>query len=102
MLRIVVKHNEGNYRADPDTLAAMAANGQVVLRYCAPDGTVAGDASPNGALDNIAGVCNDAFNVFGMMPHPENSVEAGLAGGADGRTFFQSMVDTLTQRLVSA
>ena len=84
MLRVVVKHNEGNYRVDPDTLAAMRDNGQVVLRYCAPDGTEAGAAaggaiggsSPNGSLDDIAGVCNADFNVFGLMPHPENSVEA--------------------------
>ena len=96
VLRVVVKHNEGNYRVDPDTLARMRDNGQIVLRYCAPDGSEAGDrtgatiggSSPNGALDDIAGVCNESFNVFGLMPHPENSVEAGLAGGTDGRVFF--------------
>ena len=101
LLRIVVKHNEGNYRVDPETLAAMRANGQVVLRYCAPDGTEAGESasgaiggsSPNGALDDIAGVCNADFNVFGLMPHPENSVEPGLAGGTDGRVFFQSILN---------
>ena len=66
VLRVVVKHNEGNYRVDPDTLARMRDNGQIVLRYCAPDGTEAGEAasgtiggsSPNGSLDDIAGVCN--------------------------------------------
>jgi phosphoribosylformylglycinamidine synthase I len=98
VLRIVVKHNEGNYRADPETLARMQANGQVVLRYCEPDGSLADSSSPNGALDGIAGVCNAAGNVFGMMPHPENSVEAAVAGGVDGRHFFQSMVDTLAER----
>ncbi len=108
VLRVVVKHNEGNYRVDPATLARMRDNGQVVLRYCRPDGTEAGAAaagtiggsSPNGALDDIAGVCNEDFNVFGLMPHPENSVEAGLAGGTDGRVFFRSIVDSVRDRLV--
>ena len=98
VLRIVVKHNEGNYRVDPETLARMQANGQVVLRYCEPDGSMADSSSPNGALDGIAGVCNETHNVFGMMPHPENSVEAAVAGGVDGRHFFQSMVDALVER----
>ena len=101
VLRVVVKHNEGNYRVDPETLTRMQANGQVVLRYCEPDGSVAESSSPNGALDGIAGVCNEAHNVFGLMPHPENSVEAGVAGGTDGRYFFQSMVDALTARVTT-
>jgi phosphoribosylformylglycinamidine synthase subunit PurQ / glutaminase len=110
VLRVVVKHNEGNYRVDPDTLAAMRDNGQVVLRYCAPDGTEAGVAaggaiggsSPNGSLDDIAGVCNADFNVFGLMPHPENSVEAGLAGGTDGRVFFRSLLESVRDRVVAS
>jgi phosphoribosylformylglycinamidine synthase len=85
VLRVVVKHNEGNYRVDHDTLSAMRANGQIVLRYCEPDGSPSESASPNGALDGIAGVCNETRNVFGMMPHPENSVR-DVAGGVDGRT----------------
>jgi len=95
LLRIVVKHNEGNYTVDPDTLAHMKANDQIVLRYVDAAGERAEGANPNGALDDIAGVCNDARNVFGMMPHPENSVEADLAGGADGRKLFQSIIDAV-------
>ena len=95
VLRIVVKHNDGNYTVDPDTLAHMKAHDQIVLRYVNALGERAEGANPNGALDDIAGVCNDARNVFGMMPHPENSVEAHLAGGADGRALFQSMIDTV-------
>jgi len=100
VLRIVVKHNDGNFRVDKDTLGRMRDNGQIVLRYCEPDGSEKPDgaSSPNGALDDIAGVCNEDFNVFGMMPHPENSVEAGLAGGADGRVFFQSLIDAVRER----
>jgi phosphoribosylformylglycinamidine synthase I len=102
VLRIVVKHNEGNYRVDPDTLAAMQANGQILLRYCGPDGSLSESAIPNGALGGIAGVCNEAGNVFGLMPHPENSVEATVAGGDDGRRFFQSMIDALVEREVTS
>ena len=100
VLRIVVKHNDGNFRVDKDTLGRMRDNGQIVLRYCEPDGSEKPDgaSSPNGALDDIAGVCNEDFNVFGMMPHPENSVEDALAGGADGRVFFQSLVDAVRER----
>lgn len=100
VLRIVVKHNDGNFRVDEETLARLRDSGQIVLRYCEPDGSEkpAGASSPNGALDNIAGVCNETFNVFGMMPHPENSVESSLAGGADGRVFFRSLIDTVRER----
>ena len=102
VLRIVVKHNDGNYRVDDETLARMRDNGQIVLRYCEPDGSETESSSPNGSLDHIAGVCNETFNVFGMMPHPENSVEAELAGGADGRVFFESVVDALRERRAEA
>jgi phosphoribosylformylglycinamidine synthase subunit PurQ / glutaminase len=101
-LRIVVKHNEGNYTVDAATLERMKANDQIVLRYVDAAGRRAPGANPNGALDDIAGVCNETRNVFGMMPHPENSVEAALAGGADGRVLFQSMIDALTKREVLA
>ncbi len=97
LLRIVIKHNEGNYQADAATLAAMNANGQVILRYADAAGEAGAAANPNGAIENIAGICNERFNVFGLMPHPENSVEARLSGGADGRVFFQSMIDTLVR-----
>ena len=95
LLRIVVKHNEGNYTADPETLARMNENGQIVLRYADARGRLTPEANPNGAVENIAGVCNERRNVFGMMPHPENSVEARLAGDADGRKIFQAMIDSL-------
>jgi phosphoribosylformylglycinamidine synthase len=98
LLRIIVKHNEGNYAVDAETLERMKANGQIVLRYADANGTLTAEANPNGAVDNIAGICNETFNVFGMMPHPENSVEAAVAGGADGRRIFQSMIDTILQR----
>ena len=98
ILRIVVKHNEGNYAVDPETLARMNANSQVILRYVDARGEATPEASPNGAIENIAGVCNETFNVFGMMPHPENSVEANMAGGADGRKLFQSIIGSVLRK----
>jgi phosphoribosylformylglycinamidine synthase I len=95
VLRIVVKHNEGNYTVDAATFEKLSAGDQIVVRYVDAEGERAPGANPNGSLDDIAGVCNDARNVFGMMPHPENSVEQWMAGGADGRVFFQSMIDSL-------
>jgi phosphoribosylformylglycinamidine synthase I len=102
LLRIVVKHNEGNYTVDPATLERMKANDQIVLRYADAAGESTTAANPNGSLENIAGVCDEGRNVFGMMPHPENSVEAALAGGADGRRFFAAMIETLAQRKVAS
>ena len=71
-----INHNEGNYICDAETLERLNANGQVVLRYCEPDGSrAAGGSAPNGALDDIAGICNERGNVFGLMPHPERVVD---------------------------
>lgn len=97
LLRVIVKHNDGNYVTDEETLARLEANDQVLLRYADVSGATTAAANPNGSAQNIAGICNEARNVFGMMPHPENSVEAGLAGGTDGRVFFQSIITTVLQ-----
>jgi phosphoribosylformylglycinamidine synthase len=90
ILHIPINHNEGNYYCDSDTLESMRANGQIVLRYADPLG------APNGALDNIAGICNERGNVFGLMPHPERVVD-GLAG-RDGHYLF----DTITSGIFKA
>ena len=103
LLRIVVKHNEGNYTVDPATLERMKANDQIVLRYVERRRRADRGRQPQRRRStNIAGVCNETRNVFGMMPHPENSVEAALAGGADGRKLFQSMIDALRTAEVTA
>jgi phosphoribosylformylglycinamidine synthase len=93
--RLPIAHGEGRYVADPDTLAAMNAGGQVVLRYCEPDGTINPAAKPNGSTDAIAGVCNPAGNVLGLMPHPERAAEA-ILGGDDGRDFLEHVMRTWT------
>jgi phosphoribosylformylglycinamidine synthase I len=83
-LSIPAKHAWGRYYADGPTLIAMAANGQVVLRYGAGENF-------NGSLQHIAGVCNEAGNVFGLMPHPEHAVDELTGGSADGLKIFESM-----------
>lgn len=93
---IPVNHNEGNYICDADTLERLKANGQVVLRYAEADGSVLPGSAPNGALDNIAGVCNERGNVFGLMPHPERMVDP-LCSGTDGVPFFTSIVKRLAE-----
>lgn len=79
-----VAHMDGNYFADAETLARIEGQGQVVFRY-------AEATNPNGAINDIAGITNDKGNVLGMMPHPENLIEAAH-GGTDGRALFESLL----------
>jgi phosphoribosylformylglycinamidine synthase len=95
VLRIPIAHGEGNYFADPGTIAGIEANRQVVFRYATADGQVTPAANPNGSLANIAGICNARRNVVGLMPHPERACEAAL-GSADGLVVFESAVASLT------
>ena len=74
----------------------MEAHGQIVLRYCAPDGALDPAANPNGSTAAIAGVCNAAGNVLGLMPHPERAGEA-LIGGDDGRHLFAALLRALAR-----
>ncbi len=94
VLTLPIAHADGNYYADPATLSALKARNQIVFRYCTKDGKVTPDANPNGSLDNIAGIVNEAGNVLGMMPHPERSAEA-LLGNEDGRLILLSLLDSL-------
>jgi phosphoribosylformylglycinamidine synthase I len=82
-LSIPAKHSWGRYYAEEATLDELEANGQVVLRYDAAENF-------NGSLRDIAGVCNAAGNVFGLMPHPEHAVDP-LTGSTDGLCIFESM-----------
>jgi phosphoribosylformylglycinamidine synthase len=97
VVRIPINHNEGNFVCSHETLAEMEAKRQIVLRYCEPDGTRApGGSAPNGSMDDIAGICNERGNVFGLMPHPERMVDP-LASGTDGQPFFTSIVKRLAE-----
>jgi phosphoribosylformylglycinamidine synthase len=96
LLRIPIAHGEGNYFADPDTLAELEATRRVIFRYCDERGDVTDAANPNGAINNIAGICSAGRNVVGLMPHPERACE-GVLGSADGRVVFESVVRALSQ-----
>ncbi|HHL72003.1 MAG TPA: phosphoribosylformylglycinamidine synthase subunit PurQ, partial [Bacteroidetes bacterium] len=91
VLKIPIAHGEGNYFADADTIARLHDNQQVIFRYCDADGAVSEAANPNGSAGNIAGICNEAGNVLGMMPHPERASEA-LLGSEDGKRVFTSLI----------
>jgi len=91
VLSIPVAHHDGNYFADAATLAELKAHDQIVFRYCTEAGLLRADANPNGSAEHIAGICNRAGNVLGMMPHPERAAEA-LLGSADGLKIFQSLL----------
>lgn len=93
-LTIPVAHGEGNYTAPAEMLREIEGNGQVVFRYCDALGNILPEANPNGALNNIAGICNADRNVLGMMPHPERACEAEL-GSTDGRYIFESMINSM-------
>ncbi|MCC6775439.1 MAG: phosphoribosylformylglycinamidine synthase subunit PurQ [Hyphomicrobiales bacterium] len=92
VIRVPVAHGEGNYVADPDTIARLEGEGRVLFRYAAPDGRLDEAWNVNGAINAIAGILNDGGNVLGMMPHPENQVDGSL-GSTDGRGLFAGLVE---------
>jgi phosphoribosylformylglycinamidine synthase I len=91
VLRVPIAHGEGNFYAAPEVVAELEAANRVIFRYVTPAGEVTDAANPNGSLNNIAGICNEARNVVGLMPHPERAVEL-VTGSADGRTIFESVL----------
>jgi phosphoribosylformylglycinamidine synthase subunit PurQ / glutaminase len=93
-LKIPIAHGEGRYYAAPEVLAEMEKNGQIMFRYCDENGSITPEANPNGATDNIAGVCNAEKNVFGMMPHPERAADPMLSN-EDGLLLFRSLLNEI-------
>ncbi len=93
VMRVPIAHGEGNYFADDATLDELERNHQVVFRYCDEEGRVLPSANPNGSARNIAGICNRARNVLGMMPHPERCSET-ILGNADGLAVFRSIANS--------
>jgi phosphoribosylformylglycinamidine synthase len=89
-LQIPIAHGEGRYYADEATLDRLEASGQVLYYYCDPSGRIIPGANPNGSARNIAGICNETRNVFGMMPHPERACSPAL-GNTDGREIFRQL-----------
>jgi phosphoribosylformylglycinamidine synthase len=87
IIKVAIAHGEGNYIADSETIARIEGEGRVAFRYCGADGEA---GNPNGSINDIAGIYSDAFNVLGLMPHPENLIDP-LIGGTDGRGLFESL-----------
>jgi phosphoribosylformylglycinamidine synthase subunit PurQ / glutaminase len=94
VIRVPVAHGEGNYAADPETIARLEGEGRVLFRYTSPDGKLDETWNYNGATNAIAGVLSDKSNVLGLMPHPENHVDP-IVGPVDGRGFFESIKTAL-------
>lgn len=89
-IKIPIKHGEGNYYVDDDTLKDIIANEQIIFTYSSPDGIVNRKYNPNGSLKNIAGITNKRKNILGMMPHPENACDPILKK-TDGALIFKSL-----------
>jgi phosphoribosylformylglycinamidine synthase len=92
VLKLPIAHGGGRYFADPETLARLETNGQIVFRYTDANGNRVGEANPNGSLNGIAGICNEQRNVVGLMPHPERAFDA-IIGGDDGINVLSSVLD---------
>jgi phosphoribosylformylglycinamidine synthase len=97
LLRVPIAHGEGSYFATPDVLHDLNEKRQVILRYCDDRGRITDEANPNGSLQNIAGICNQRRNIFGLMPHPERASEK-LLGSGDGSRIFESIINFWTRK----
>ncbi len=97
LLDLPIAHGEGCYVADAETLRELNRHGRVLLRYTDARGAATDEGNPNGSAENIAGICNAARNVFGLMPHPERAADP-LLGSIDGRVIFESVLATLGVR----
>lgn len=93
-LKIPIAHGEGRFYADAETLKKMNTNKQILFRYCDENGNVTDEANPNGSFENVAGVCNEGRNVFGMMPHPERASDP-LLSNTDGQLIFRSLLSVV-------
>jgi phosphoribosylformylglycinamidine synthase len=92
--KIPVAHGEGRFYCDESTLDTLVKNDQILFTYCDESGVETKESNPNGALNNIAGICNAGRNVFGMMPHPERVIDADLYN-MDGRGLFESLLKSV-------
>lgn len=90
-ITLPIAHGEGRYFAEPETLKSLEDNGQILFRYCNPQGNVTPESNPNGSLNQIAGLTNKQGNVLGMMPHPERASDP-ILGLTDGWNLFQGLL----------
>jgi phosphoribosylformylglycinamidine synthase len=93
-IEVAIAHGEGNYTADPETIARLEGENLVAFRYCDGEGRVKDRGSPNGSMNEIAGIYAPNLRVLGLMPHPENLIDP-LVGGIDGRPLFESLARSL-------
>ncbi|SRR6056297_1764465 len=96
-IKIPIAHGEGRYYAPKEILQDMRMKDQILFRYCNKYGEITLDANPNGSMENIAGVCNEEKNVYGMMPHPERAADEML-GNTEGKAIFDSILNNLLPR----
>lgn len=100
ILRVPIAHGEGCYFADAPTLERLQQRNQILWQYCDASDALTDESNPNGSVLNIAGICNEAGNVAGLMPHPERACEV-LLGSADGLLIFESMMQSLREQVSS-
>jgi phosphoribosylformylglycinamidine synthase len=93
VLTIPLNSYEGNYIASD--FDSITAGGNVILRYCDPEGSVGEESNPNGSTHSIAGITNDRRNVAGLMPHPERAIE-DILGSSDGRILLESFAASVS------
>ena len=98
-LQIPIAHAEGRYYCDDATLETLRKQNQILFRYCDEQGNISAATNPNGTTDNIAGICNERRNVFGMMPHPERCADSRL-GNMDGSLLFESLLSFAQQDIL--
>ena len=91
VLRIPIAHGEGNYFAEPEVLARLEKNRQIVFRYTNAAGDVTDESNPNGSVAAVAGLCSEGRNIVALMPHPERTCELAL-GSRDGLVIFESVL----------
>jgi len=97
IIRIPIAHGQGRYFNDENVLKELNENDQIMFRYSNMNGEITPESNPNGAFENIAGICNLERNVVGLMPHPERASESILSPYAsdDGIKIFQSLKQSM-------
>ncbi len=98
VIKVPIKHGEGNYFADEKTLKELEENDQIIFKYCSEKGEISRKFNPNGSVMNIAGICNREKNILGLMPHPENACDP-ILGKTDGALIFKSLVKNLLTQI---
>ncbi len=97
VLNIPIAHGEGRFYADDSTMKDLIKNDQILFKYCDALGNITPESNPNGSLDNIAGICNQNRNVFGMMPHPERACDKEL-NNTDGGFILSSILTAIQKK----